>query len=534
MLKIIKRCALVLICLTFIKPSYASECKGWKPEYFAKNDLVVDKIEINNNNIFDVSSKKESNLVYRTANKLHIKTTADTIRQQLLFKTGDTFLPQKLEETERNLRSRKYIKDARVSPSHLCGQKVTVKVMTRDNWTFSTGLSAGRSGGNNTIGFEVQEQNIFGRGKDIKLRYTTDSERDTTTLSYRDYHLLGSHNKLLLDLLNNSDGKGYKVDLGLPFYATDSRRSWGIKSSELRQVVPVYDKGEVIDKVTEDEKFHSLFYGWSTSDSEKTTNRIKVGWSVKKSHFIKPLNTLDDLKITETYPWIEFTNLKVRYVKKRNFNTMGKIEDISLTRQYSIGAGFLLEEFGSSDNQLKLTSTFSKGSQLNKSLLGFVEIKTDNYLGQGIREGGTHSIKGELNHFNHSGNDIRLSSTFRLSDNLIPSKHIYLGGDTGLRGYPKAYQAGNKSLIFQAEKRLHFDWYPLQIAKFGAVAFSDIGTSWGEENDPKLLANIGVGLRMIPTRASSAKTLHLNLAAPLTERGDIDKIQLSIRTADSF
>lgn len=524
----------LLVGATLMQPLSANECEEWKPEYFNVSNLLVGKIDINSNNIFDISSKNESTGLHKMANKIHIKTKPKTIKQQLLFKTGDSFSPQKLAETERYLRTQKYIKDAQVSPSQLCGQQVTVTIITRDNWTLTPGLNFGRSGGNNKLGIQLQEQNIFGRGKDIILRYTKESERHKTKLSYRDHHLLGSRHKLILDLLNNSDGKGYKFNLSLPFYQTDSKKSWGVESSKLKQVIPVYDKGEVTSEITKSEQFNSLFYGWSLGNNSKVTRRFKVGWSVKKSHYFKPLASYQSIKITESYPWLEFTNFKTRYIKKHNFNTMGKIEDIPLTHRYSLGAGFLLKEFGSSNNYLKLTSNFSKGVQLSQSLLGSVVLETDNYLGKGVRKGGSHSLKAELNHFNNSGNDIRLSSTFRITDNLKPSEYIYLGGDSGLRGYPKAYQAGNKSLIFQAEKRLHFDWYPLQLAKFGAVAFSDFGSSWGDTTDPKLLADIGIGLRMIPTRASSAKTLRLNLSMPLTERDNIDKFQLSISTSDSF
>ena len=53
--------------------------------------------------------------------------------------------------------------------------------------------------------------------------------------------------------------------------------------------------------------------------------------------------------------------------------------------------------------------------------------------------------------------------------NLLLGEQVLLGGETGLRGYPAGYQTGDKSLLVTAEKRFHFNWYPLHIAKFGAV-----------------------------------------------------------------
>jgi len=264
MKKLLKACVASLAWAALIQPSLASdakECKPWKPEFIKNNHLLIGKINIHSNNIFDTSSRQESTSLHKLANKLHSKTKPKTIKQQLLFKTGDSFSPQKLAETERYLRAQKYIKDARVSPSQLCGQQVTVKVTTGDNWTLTPGLNFGRSGGNNKVGIQLQEQNILGYGKEIILRYTKESERHKTKLSYQDHHLLGSRHKLILDLLNNSDGKGYKVSLSLPFYKTDSKKTWGVTSSKLKQVIPIYSKGEVVDKITENKQFNSLFYG---------------------------------------------------------------------------------------------------------------------------------------------------------------------------------------------------------------------------------------------------------------------------------
>ena len=200
--KLIKVAFVALLASFFMTPVQAeptkqkeqtSNCQAWQTTFSNSDDLVIGKINIISLNIFDLNVNNEASSIHQLINKLHIKTKVGTIKKQLLFKTGDAFKPEIIKETERYLRAKSYIKDALITPTELCGKQVNIKVITRDNWTLTPDISFGRSGGNNKIGFKIQEQNILGNGKDLQLGYRKISERHSTKLSYRDYHLLGSH-----------------------------------------------------------------------------------------------------------------------------------------------------------------------------------------------------------------------------------------------------------------------------------------------------------------------------------------------------
>ena len=45
--------------------------------------------------------------------------------------------------------------------------------------------------------------------------------------------------------------------------------------------------------------------------------------------------------------------------------------------------------------------------------------------------------------------------------NLDADQQILLGGDSGLRGYPLRYQAGEGRWLFTAEQRFFTNWYPV-------------------------------------------------------------------------
>jgi outer membrane protein assembly factor BamA len=527
---------------------YSESCIPWNKSILGNNKLRVGSINIDAGNIFDLSKKRERRFLHRAANKLHITTRVSVIRDQLLFSEGNLFAVNKLAETERNLRRQNYLISAEVTPVELCGNHVNIQVKTRDNWTLTPGVTFSRLGGNNRTGVEIQEHNLFGLGKSLSLNYRKNSERNTKLFEYIDPQLFGSRRRLSLSLQDNSDGKGHTLDLNLPFYELDNKRSWGFRSSRLKQKTPLYNVGKITNKITNEKENHSIFYGWSKGRStqnqinEEAITRYKVGWTFTKTDFLKSSNGLltTPTKILESFPWIEYSNLKDEYITKTNFKTMGKIEDISLGRSFTLGMGFLHTSLGSDDNYLKLSGAYSNGYKINSNSLAFVKLEDINYIGNGIRKGNSLSLQTEFSHFNHSGNDLSLTTKLTSSDNLKLNEQILLGGETGLRGYPKAYSSGTTSLIFQAEKRFHFDWYPLHLAKFGAVLFSDIGTAWGGDytDDGKLLADVGIGLRMIPTRSSSAKTIQIDLAFPLTNQennhSQLDSYQFLIRTKNTF
>ena len=542
-MKIISHALLGFLALSGFQLSYSDDCVPWRNEFAVKNNLLIGGIDISAGDIFDLKKAKESGTIHRLANTIHVQTKTSIIRNQLLFSKGEHFEQKKLAESERNLRKQRYIKSASIKPYLLCGSQVNIRIKTQDNWTLTPGLSFSRQGGENRSGIAIEEHNLFGLGKSLSFNYKKDAKRDSKLFSYEDPQLFGTRNRLVLDLQDNSDGAGYGLTLERPFYELDSKYSWGFNASKLKQAATLYKAGVIDDKITEEKQNTSIFYGWSKrpheiSEISKSNKvlRFKVGWTINKIDFLKSTRDPQFKKtsLRESYPWIEYNSLNENYIKKTNYKTMGKIEDVSLGRSFTVGVGLLNKAFGSDDNQLKISAKYSKGYALKGNTLGFLSVASKAYLGSGKRQGETISFQGDIDHFNKKGNDFSLKAKFKIANNLTLNEQLVLGGGVGLRAYPIAYQTGNKSILLQAEKRIHFDWYPLHLVKFGAVIFADAGTAWGEGNDAKMMADIGVGLRLFPTRSSTGKTIHINLATPLVDRNKVNKYQFSIGTSQTF
>ena len=72
---------------------------------------MIGEVRVDARNIFDLADPAESGPFYRTVNQLHIVTRQQVIARMLLFKSGEKVSVQKIEETERILRSLRIIHD---------------------------------------------------------------------------------------------------------------------------------------------------------------------------------------------------------------------------------------------------------------------------------------------------------------------------------------------------------------------------------------------------------------------------------------
>ena len=145
---------------------------------------VIGEIILDKRNIFDLSNPDEDKWLYRWANRLHIVTRDDVISRQLLFAPGDRFSGRLLEESARILRGNRYLIDAKLTPVQYSNGVVDVKVTTQDVWSLTPDISLSRSGGENRIGFGIEETNLFGRGQLVRLKYIDDVDRTSTRFDF--------------------------------------------------------------------------------------------------------------------------------------------------------------------------------------------------------------------------------------------------------------------------------------------------------------------------------------------------------------
>src|SRR6202162_6509059 len=193
---------------------------------------IIGNIDLDIRNIFDERDARETNGLFRLANHLHIRTKRTTIKAQLLFASGEKYSARKLAETERALRLLSYIYDARIVPVRYADGKVDVKVITKDVWTLSPGLSFGRAGGSNSTNFNLQDTNFLGWGKALQVSHGSTVDRTSNTVAWTDPNVFGSRWTSDLIYVDSSDGTQRVMQVAHPFYSLDT--PWSTKITAVK------------------------------------------------------------------------------------------------------------------------------------------------------------------------------------------------------------------------------------------------------------------------------------------------------------
>ena len=94
----------------------------------------IGHVRIHPRNIFYTADPAEDRALFRLANTLHIVSRPQVIERSVLFATGQPVSVQRIEETERLLRAKRFLYDVQVRPAALRDGVVDIEVLTRDTW----------------------------------------------------------------------------------------------------------------------------------------------------------------------------------------------------------------------------------------------------------------------------------------------------------------------------------------------------------------------------------------------------------------
>lgn len=524
-------------------PTQQEEEDAFNLDELEAEGAVIGNITFRRQNVFDLSIPKENKSIYRLANRLHIVTKERVIRSQLLFEEGDKLSVRLAEETERLLRLNTYLREADVKPVKYEDGVVDLEVDTIDVWTLTPELSLGRGGGENRLGIGILEQNLFGQGIRLGARYKSTVDRDRLAVEYTDNNFLLQRYRLAGAYSDNSDGFGRRFEFAKPFYALDARRAGGLLYSEGEQIDQLYDRGNVVSEYNNRFAFHQTSLGFSRGLVDDWVSRYRAGIAYSNNEF----GPTDDLTLPITlipedreflYPFIGYELIQNDFETTTNFDQIHRTEDRFLGTWLNFRLGYASEDAGSSDDAWIYSAGYAKALVTTK--LTSLTVRTDltgrwqdgearNAMLSGIARFHRRLTENQLFYISLSGG---------IGENLDIDNPLYLGGETGLRGYPLRYQNGDSKALLTLEHRLYTSWYPFRLVHVGGAVFFDAGRVWGDSpvgaENLGVLKDVGFGLRLGNTRSGNGKVLHIDIAFPLDGEDDIDDVQILIDAKASF
>jgi hypothetical protein len=536
------------IAALFCQVAYA---ESRPPESFPAQDsseqslhsnAIIGEIRLRKQNVFDLSNKDENNGLYRLANRLHIVTKDRVILGQLLFEANSEYNQRLVEESARILRQNRYLYDASIKTVPRDDGIVDIEVLTRDVWTLGPDLSVSRKGGENTSRFGIEEKNLFGLGQTVRFNHEENIDRRSNSFDFTDRHLGDSWVSAFLQVADNSDGESQQLALVRPFYALDTRRSGGVRLLNDDGRDALYVLGDESAEYQRKRQLLNVFAGWSKGLQDGWAKRWTAGVVYDDNRFSDvPVPTLPgvipaDRKLV--YPYVSFEILQDQFERASNRDQIGRTEDFYLGSRFTGSVGWADESFGADRDALLYSATVNRGfrTRPKRTLL-----LSGNASGR-LESGHSANVIAELDaryYVRQSSKRlffIALHGSAGLALDL--DNPVQLGGDTGLRGYPLRYQNGDSSLLVTVEQRYFTDWYPFRLARIGGAIFADAGRVWGRDHlggeQQGWLTDVGLGLRFSPTRSSSDKMVHLDIAFPLDGDDSIDSVQISLEAKRGF
>lgn len=505
-------------------------------ELLIDRGAVIGEIYVQPQNIFDPSREDEDRLLFNIANRLHMTTRPRVIERKLLFRSGDAYDPRLLQESARYLRSQGFLYDAEVVPIRYHGNRVDVLVTTRDVWTLSLGAGLARSGGANTFQVNVEESNFLGTGRQLDLKYSDDPDRSSHRFRFVDSALFGSRMELRLWYSKNSDGYRRIFDLERPFFALDSRWAAGTKLVSDERQEKLYSRGEVMDHFQHERTMAEVRGGLSRGWVSGRAQRWWIGYTYQEDSFRTNAETRESFVLpparTLSYPWIGFESVEDDYIETRHLDRLARVEDLNLGTELRGRLGFSSSAWGGSKNQAIFAFDVQSGWAPRSDQTVLLSGRAAGRWGEDGSENLT--LGGELRYFLKTFGQHRLQVALRVDAawNLDPELQLLLGGDNGLRGYPRRYQDGDRRALLTLEQRFYTDWELFNLINAGAAVFLDAGSAWYHDGSPEVLKDVGLGLRLSSSRSSKGMMVHLDVAYPLD--GDTDKMQWLVTTRETF
>jgi hypothetical protein len=498
--------------------------------------FVVRNIRIVRLPIFDLSDPDEDKWLYRAANRVHRPTRESAVRDALVFREGDTATAEMLEESERVLRSKLYVHDARVLPRRRCGNEVDVDVVTRDLWTLVPRLILARRGGENRLGIGFGDSNFLGTGKAIGVSYEKSVDREGYSVGYDDPNVLGSRIRLTTNFTINDDGERHYVDLRRPFYSMDARYAWGLRMNRVDGSEDLYFRGDSFAGFRQRLRFWETSGGLSRGRGGDGTTRVRFGVTYEDETFTPEAGEVAPAPFpvdrTLVFPWVGLEMVEDAFERTSSFQRIGVTEDVFVGRRMSARIGWSSRSFGADIDRAVFDATYGDAFWVGENGYFRYRASVDGYWNRDdAKLENTYASVGASFHLSQSPQLAMFSSAdFTYTRGLTADRQLFLGGETGLRGYPLRFQVGDRSWRFSFEERYFTDLHLFNIFRVGAAAFFDVGRAWfpgdSSSGEYAVLADVGVGLRLESTRTQSGRIHHLDFALPLRDGDNVDGFQV--------
>ncbi|MCP4723434.1 MAG: hypothetical protein GY863_00285 [bacterium] len=487
--------AFIPILLIIIIPAAAWSFQNGSEKKLSSGYKMTD-LNVRVLDVFDSTETFYKYRISRLINLLNIKTTKNLIEKELLFASDSTVTESRIMESENNLRSLGIFQWVEINEDDEKKNGRNIDVIVKDNLTIESTLAVSRQGNRNRYSIGMADKNLFGRGFTLDLYKSNMQNRNFTRMFFKNPRSFGSRFESSFDYLNYNTAELYAAGVNKYFFSKETKWDMGLNFLKFRGKQNFYFSRDNYTEI--DNQIRAFMFKYGRYFGDRTRYRLGIDINYKNEFWI------NDFKGNMREEWnsrsliINFGGIKRELGTGMFIDYSDVEEDIHTGFLYNIGMGIDLDpvEAAKKRNILTLRTIYSKSFSSAENL--FFEISHQRII-QGRKD--------FLNIFNSRfaafttrfpHHTIGMRVEYNQVTSPRPYSQVYLGENSGLRGYSLLQFLGNRSLLINLEDRFFSD-LKVFFLRVGATAFFDAGKVWeggGSFDKADWHSSAGFGLRL--------------------------------------
>lgn len=480
---------------TLNPPKKRKKSKGVKQRFYSDfegkiiRNINIETLDPFGYSVADTTQKNQSSLE-KTGNNLHIKSQRITIRNLLLFHKNEIFDSTLIYESERLIRSQKFVHEVMIYAVRPSSKSDSVDIYIRelDKWSLIPEIGISPS----ILTLKITDKNIIGFGHEFQhtyKKYLTNGINSYTT-SYSIPNIKNTY--INTGLLYAIDDNGYftkSLIIDRPFYSTFAKVAAGVslftlyKNNSLNQSEFINSSNNI--KISGQDYWagaaQQLFKGGSKEN--RNTNLVFTlrFMKMKYSNFLPDSNSILLNPSDETN---YFTGLGIstrRYIQDKYIFNYGTTEDVPIGITYGLTVGYQVKK---NIERTYLGARFAIGDYLSRGYLS-CNLEIGNYYSRFHPEEGTFSAS--LNYFSDLFEIGKwkfrqfLKPQFMLGLNRQANDLLSFNNENSIDGFSNSLITGNKEINFTIQTQSYAPWQLLGF-RFGPYVIYSIGILGNSES----------------------------------------------------
>lgn len=289
------------------------------------------------------------NFITRAGNAMHVKSRRGAIRNLLLVRENQLFDSLLVKESERLVRSQKYVRDVSffVIAASENSDSIDIYIRELDTWSLIPTMAANTT----KVAFSLNDRNFLGLGHDTRAGFVWNHKNGDFNSTFN-YFIPNIRNTFINSTIHyGSDEfgaltKSFAVDR--PFFSPLTRWAAGVNIMQptREEYIRTSDSVLALQRI----KFNAqdLWAGYAMnvfkghSVKRRTTNLITAGRLLRIRYLEKPIE-LDELQLTfaDEEFYLASVGISTRnYVQDRYIFRFGEPEDIPVGKVFSLTGGY--------------------------------------------------------------------------------------------------------------------------------------------------------------------------------------------------